>query len=876
MPHGTTPPPRAMLRRLLLVLCQVATCVFLCDAPRTPAQEYVFRAYRQSQGLENLAVNSIATDHQGFLWVGTENGVYRFLGSGFQRFGTAQGLPEPYIVQVFTATDGTVWVATVEDLYQLRGQTFQPALRQPIKTIHASSLASEGAGSLLVIKNGELYRLRYTPSGSSPGSEPLEPVFSPDQLAAHPSLAHLGAIAALPDGTLWMACAKMLCSWEPNKEPNKKPNTNPNAKPAVQLSVDSAVKDGALTEWAEPQGVAPGLYRSIFYDSKGELWAMSSTNIVALPTASDRSRLAFVDRSLPKAKGNGSYSRLPIVSDPSGRILVSMSDGIARWDGSSWQTIGKPNGLISTHPTSLLFDERGNLWMGSNGHGLYHWIGYSQWQGWVENQGLPSSNIWQIGPLQADRLWIGTDKGPVIVDSRTGLASQPPFGKNWTYGHIIGIAAAPGDPATTGDPDESTLLIATVSGKVLKVEGHPSRMTLVADLQGFTYRFLRDSSGRTLLLSNSGVFDLSYLLDKTSHAGSQVPSSKPQILTRSSFPQIDALLGPEGDVTRGCVSPDGALWLVSENGLLRMAREGDRDLWSRPVLQGFPSPLPKLGDVECAKDGSLWVDDAPKADIWRLVYDPDPKIATGPDAGHLRATPLPTPKALPSISIVNLLVDSSGLLWVGTDDGVLVWNGAVWHHLTQEDGLIWNDVNAAKMANGPDGSVWIGTSDGLARALHPERLFAIPSPRIALIEARIGDRLLPLGGAIDFPWSRQDMSLQFAAPDTINRADLRFHYRLAGLQPDFIESSDNTAHFQTLPPGNYSFEVFAQDSVSGTRSGTVAYRFRVLPPWWRTWWFYALCAAAGALGIFSVLRLRTSSLVAQQRRLEAMVRKRTS
>src|SRR5882762_3582644 len=48
------------------------------------AQQYVFRAYRQAEGLKNLAVKGLAVDRSGFLWVGTENGLYRFLGSGFE------------------------------------------------------------------------------------------------------------------------------------------------------------------------------------------------------------------------------------------------------------------------------------------------------------------------------------------------------------------------------------------------------------------------------------------------------------------------------------------------------------------------------------------------------------------------------------------------------------------------------------------------------------------------------------------------------------------------------------------------------------------------------------------------------------------------
>src|SRR5208337_4320308 len=67
---------------------------FLALSAGLQAQQYVFRAYRQAEGLKNLAVNAMTTDRNGFLWAATENGAYRFLGSSFQRFGPEQGIAE--------------------------------------------------------------------------------------------------------------------------------------------------------------------------------------------------------------------------------------------------------------------------------------------------------------------------------------------------------------------------------------------------------------------------------------------------------------------------------------------------------------------------------------------------------------------------------------------------------------------------------------------------------------------------------------------------------------------------------------------------------------------------------------------------------------
>jgi len=99
-----------------IVVCWLAICASL------QAQQYVFRAYRQAEGLKNLAVNSMATDPSGFLWLGTENGVYRFLGSSFERFGPEQGIAELNIRALVLDPNGVVWVGTNENLYRFDGR----------------------------------------------------------------------------------------------------------------------------------------------------------------------------------------------------------------------------------------------------------------------------------------------------------------------------------------------------------------------------------------------------------------------------------------------------------------------------------------------------------------------------------------------------------------------------------------------------------------------------------------------------------------------------------------------------------------------------------------------------------------------------------
>src|SRR5438094_7104360 len=92
-PHGIPSNRKNALdiRRRVMGLALIA-CTWLLFIPYIQSQQFPVRFYANETGLANLAVTAVTQDKKGYLWVGTENGVYRFDGSHFQRFGTEGGL----------------------------------------------------------------------------------------------------------------------------------------------------------------------------------------------------------------------------------------------------------------------------------------------------------------------------------------------------------------------------------------------------------------------------------------------------------------------------------------------------------------------------------------------------------------------------------------------------------------------------------------------------------------------------------------------------------------------------------------------------------------------------------------------------------------
>src|SRR5580704_4727483 len=102
-----------------------ALACLVLRAPGLDAQRYSFKRYDQDSGLLNQNVRTLLQDRTGFLWVGTDNGLFRYDGSHFRSFTTADGLPSAKVEDLNQTVDGTLWVATLSGVARLNGERFE-------------------------------------------------------------------------------------------------------------------------------------------------------------------------------------------------------------------------------------------------------------------------------------------------------------------------------------------------------------------------------------------------------------------------------------------------------------------------------------------------------------------------------------------------------------------------------------------------------------------------------------------------------------------------------------------------------------------------------------------------------------------------------
>ena len=340
-----------------------ACAILLLVALPCPAQRYSFIQYDEDQGLTNLAVQCFLQDHVGFVWVGTQNGLFRYDGYRFQAFDMADGLPSSRIESIHESADGTLWVGTGIGLVRRAGQSFQPVPLPGTRRVYGrAGIASDSKGRIFVATDKGL---AVRASASS-------------QFELAPNSGPIATSVFVGTGDqVWFGCGQRLCMLTGER----------------------------VSVFGTADGVPAERWDAILMDPTGKLWARSEKTLLARKAGT--SRFESVQTGL--TNGNGTYGTLSL--DRDGRLLVPSYRGIVRQKGSGWERIGLQAGLASDDISFVRQDREGSVWVGLLGTGLERWLGYNQWESWTESEGLSRNSVWSILRDGAGTLWAGTQRG---------------------------------------------------------------------------------------------------------------------------------------------------------------------------------------------------------------------------------------------------------------------------------------------------------------------------------------------------------------------------------------------------------------------------------------------------------------------------------
>src|SRR5579863_8302864 len=529
-------------------------------APLLPAQRYNFKFYGEDEGLKNLAVQTVLQDRAGFLWVGTQNGLYRYDGNRFTAFTKNDGLPGTRIESVYESTDGTLWVSTDAGLARrvpdrLRDHFEAAPLAGPQGNLAQGVIGRQGISS---DRSGRLYvatergLLAGTPAGGAVR-------FSLVPRVAGVNQDEVASVFTDASGAVWYACGNSLCR----------------------------LQNGRAQEIGSGQGLPPDRWDAILGDLDGNLWVRSASRLYVCTSGS---RHCESRPGPPESKNT--YPTLAF--DPTGRLLVPTYRGLARQIGNGWEFIDAEQGLTTNDISAVIQDREGSIWLGLLGSGLARWLGYNEWRSWNTQDGLSRESIWSIARDTGGRLWVGTQFGLNYAEERGGKMV-------WRKSPVGGLEMV---RALAANPD-GTLWIGGEPGGLRQLNPRTGQIRVVEPADGLPTGAVRsvmvDRAGRVWVSSQAGLFR----------------SAAP--LAFGALPRFERQLPPgtrPGEAFLNTIEDRrGRIWAAGDFGLARLA--GDK--WTRfTTADGLKSDM--IAHLAEDPDGALWIGYRDAYGISRLTF----------------------------------------------------------------------------------------------------------------------------------------------------------------------------------------------------------------------------------------------------------------
>ncbi|MBK9657541.1 MAG: PAS domain-containing protein [Rhodanobacteraceae bacterium] len=791
-----------------------------------------FTTYGPSAGLSQGSAIDILEDRQGFLWIGTQDGLNRFDGNDFRIFRHAAGDPatlsDNVVLGLAEGADGSIWAATQNGLNRLdpaRGgfERFDNSaaggsLRDTVVIgVHAAADGSIYAST----RRGGVQRL-------DPASRQFQAVPGMPPFVTRQKLLHLHA-----DGRLLVSCDAELWEVDPAGATARKLMAQPLPAPNVaqvgiprpgggyaigttQAGLMLLDKDGRVERQlradSSGQALPDDAVRSLLFDSLGRLWIGTARGLARLE--SDGSVSTWRHRA-------GDPQALPgdrvvaLRSDRQGLLWIgTFTGGVSRFDPETERfrvlRHGDQTGLPANAVATVSAAADGSLWLGMVDRGGLVQIGSD---GRVrrslrrDSGGDQALSADDVTSVLAERggAWVGYARGGLDWLGGDGSTLRIPTG--------IGSHALPPNPvqALLRDSDGNLWIGQLDAGLFSLCDGCADLHPWPADLAGKTgpvgngiHAILQTRDGRLWFAVRSG--GLSWF-DRKSGEWDALTTASP-----------GALALPHGSVTALLEDAAGTLWIGTQGGGLSRV---ERDATGRPVAlktwaeaQGLASAM--IGSILDGGDGQLWI-------------------------STIRG-------------LCRFAIEAEQFTCLGNRDPALA-----------------GDFFVNSAARDVAGGLHFGGSQGLVSIADPGKVHfdRRPAP-LQLTELRIDNRPVlqvgedsPLSEPIEhaqrirLQYDQDLISIEFAALDLRRAKALGYRYRLLGRDSEWIDTdaSRRVATYTGLPSGKYQFEVEAHDDdeLVGRRTLTV----EVLPaPWLGPWARLGYALLLGAMIALAAWRYR--------------------
>jgi signal transduction histidine kinase/ligand-binding sensor domain-containing protein/ActR/RegA family two-component response regulator len=333
--------------------------------PYKPIGQFVRTVWEASTGLPQNTVQTILQTRDGYVWLGTEEGLVRFDGERFEVFTRANTpqLPGTDVKSLFEAPDGSLWIGMVGGLARLKDGHFTAhSLADGLRHDWISTMTGDRAGNLLLgTFGGGLLRFKNGKSTAVTSQNGL-----PDNF--------VWAVTETRDGSIWIGTNGGL----------------------TRMTGDR------LVTYTTRDGLPDNRVKALWEDRDGSLWIGTARGLV-------KSRVGkFHTYTIRDGLSDNHVTAL--YGDAEGSLWIGTNGGVSRRTGRGFERFTATDGLNDNSVAVFTGDREGNLWIGMNGGGLTK-LTERSFSTLSKEEGLSSVIARTVLEGRDGTLWIGTQNG---------------------------------------------------------------------------------------------------------------------------------------------------------------------------------------------------------------------------------------------------------------------------------------------------------------------------------------------------------------------------------------------------------------------------------------------------------------------------------
>ncbi len=808
-----------------------AAALFLFSAAIMRGEHHIrFKGISLEGGQCHSVVTAIFQDQRGFMWFGTRDGLCRYDGYRFTSYKNepydARTISNNYITSIAENHSGTLWIGTNGgglNRFDRQKETFSSYRHDPgdprtISCDWVRALFTDSSGSLWVGTDRGLDKL-LAGEFIHYSRDPVHCIYE------SPSM----------KDTLWIGTA---------------------GKGLIKFGMAGGASTRYRHDRQNPLSIGSNDITSICEDTADALWIGNETH--------------GLDRLDVKGETFSHYN-LPddrvmcLHKDRDGVLWIGTDGGglcyLSR-DGKGEITFThfkfnplRPDGLRHNE-VLCLYEDRGKvLWIGTDGRGLSYcrklpFLLYEK-NPTLAN-GLNCNDVFALLEDRQGHIWVGTDEGGLNrYDPRdktfTYYRHSPDDRRSLSHDEVLSLCEDRAGLIWVGTDGGGLNRFDPVTNEFTRYRPNPADTDSISG--AFVCTIIEDRDGLLWIGTfQGGLNRLDRARQKFSHY--RHDPGDPYSLSHNSVRAI----------CQSAVEPD-ILWVGTRGGGINRFNR-------------------KTGRFNCFKHNPGDRNSLSSNDVLSIYEDSSGTLWIGTEGGGLSRFDRQggTFKAwteaggFPNNTIYGILEGDNGYLWLSSNKGLIRFNPQTKKikNYDASDGLQSKVFNIGAWHKGAGGCLYFGGINGF-NVFKPTDVTddeaCAYSPPVVITSFMVfnkkynAENSTPEVKDIELNYKDNYVSFEFALLDFWAPAKNEYTYRLEGVDKGWRHVGiRNFASYTNLSPGTYNFRVHGKNH-KGESSTEASLKLRIIPPFWKTWWFYILSLILFALASYLIIHLIKKYLV---------------